>query len=378
MSVSMLKLAPPVSPLDPINRAILEISEDQLRGFVRDPIEEIARRSRIDATTVIERVRAMLNAGTIRRVRQTLTPNNIANGALIAWQVAPPLLDHAFEFLARHDPFSGHVVIRSTESGESAFRLWTTLKVPSGFSLRKHCEILRERIGALRYRLMPPIRVFAIGVGHVRRHGMRIGEMAAERAEAMQPSTIELDDAEWDVLLEIKRDFSPDEIGLQIWRRRAERAGLDLTDFYQIAEALDRKGAIGRFATFLEHAKEIEGQPRLTKFNALFHWAVPLGREIDAGGEIGRFAILTHCYWRNAGPELNNVNIMAVAHGVSKENVLAHKAAIDDHLRRIGIGFSYTNTYWGGRAEIKPSEIAPSMYTRWCRDMGIDPERMRG
>jgi len=108
------------------------------------------------------------------------------------------------------------------------------------------------------------------------------------------------------------------------------------------------------------------------------HWAVPPGREIEAGEEIGRFAILTHCYWREGGPALNNVNIMAVAHGQSKQQVLAHKKAIDDHLDDLGIGFTFTTTYWGGRAEIKPSELSPAAYERWCREMGIDPAAMRG
>jgi hypothetical protein len=128
---------------------------------------------------------------------------------------------------------------------------------------------------------------------------------------------------------------------------------------------------IGRFSTFLEHSKPVAGEERLASFNGLFHWAVPRGWEIEAGCEIGRFAILTHCYWRDAGPELNDVNIMAVAHGESKEDVLAHKRAIDAHVASIGIGFRYTNVYWGGRAEIKPSEISPVAYRDWARQVGL-------
>ncbi len=35
----------------------------------------------------------MLRAGTIRRVRQTLLATNLAQGALVAWQVPPDKLD---------------------------------------------------------------------------------------------------------------------------------------------------------------------------------------------------------------------------------------------------------------------------------------------
>jgi len=60
---------------------------------------------------------------------------------------------------------------------------------------------------------------------------------------------------------------------------------------------------------------------------------------------------------------------MAVAHGTEKNNVLAHKRAIDAHLESVGIPVSYTNVFWGGRSEIKPSEISPRAYKDWWRRM---------
>ena len=71
---------------------------------------------------------------------------------------------------------------------------------------------------------------------------------------------------------------------------------------------------------------------------------------------------------------------MAVAHGTEKDAVLAHKAAIDEHLREAGIEFSYTNVFWGGRSEIKPSEIAPDAYRDFCRSTAstrVDARRTR-
>ncbi len=124
---------------------------------------------------------------------------------------------------------------------------------------------------------------------------------------------------------------------------------------------------MGRFSTFLEHVKPNQSGARVTRFNALFHWAVPPGREIEAGSEVGRHEVLTHCYWRDGGPEFNNVNIMAVAHGTDRERVLEHKAAIDRHLEEAGIPVTYTNVFWGGRSEIKPSEISPIAYEEWLR-----------
>src|SRR5438046_9418786 len=78
----------PVEHNDPINAKILGISEDKIEGFVREPFEEIARRSGVDVDVVMARIAAMLRAGTIRRVRQTLLATNLADGALEACRVA--------------------------------------------------------------------------------------------------------------------------------------------------------------------------------------------------------------------------------------------------------------------------------------------------
>jgi hypothetical protein len=108
---------------------------------------EISRLSGIDIPTVRERIAAMLRAGTIRRVRQTLMATNLAPGALVAWQVPEEKLSAAFDWMFQNDPFSGHVVIRSTDAGISAtkYRLWTTLKVPLGFSIEKHAPSAYSR-----------------------------------------------------------------------------------------------------------------------------------------------------------------------------------------------------------------------------------------
>jgi len=171
------------------------------------------------------------------------------------------------------------------------------------------------------------------------------------------------------VLTALKREFTVDEIREPVWDARAEEAGVTLDEFYAVAESLAERKLVGRFSTFLEHVKPNQSGTRVTRFNALFHWAVPPGREVEAGAEIGRHEVLTHCYWREGGPEFNNVNIMAVAHGTDKDRVLEHKAAIDRHLEEMGMPVLYTNVFWGGRSEIKPSEISPFAYRDWTAEM---------
>ena len=357
---------------DEINAHILAYSEDKISGFVREPFREIAKMSGMDEELVITRIRSMLEAGTIRRVRQTLLATSLAQGALVAWKIASDKLDAAFDFMFRRDPFSGHVVIRSTDQDTSGseYRLWTTIKVPQGHSLSDHARLLGQRVGAEKVKLMPAKGIFALGVGHVRRKVLEPGARSETPAQMISTEIVALSEIEWRVLLALKREFAVDEIRSNPWAKRAAECDLPLTTFFEIAEGLNNKKIIGRFSTFLEHVKPSAGGIRVTRFNALFHWAVPPGREIQAGSEIGRHEVLTHCYWREGGPEFGNVNIMAVAHGTDKQRLLAHKTAIDHHLSQCGIPVTYTNVFWGGRSEIKPSEISPWAYREFILALG--------
>lgn len=357
----------PVEHNEETNARILAVSEDLISGFQRQPFHAIAERSGVPLDTVLVRIRAMLEAGIVRRVRQTLLSTKLAHGALVAWKVPEEKLNDAFDFMAKEDPFSGHVVIRSTDSevSGSGYRLWTTLKVPVGESLDHHATALKRLTGATEYLLMPANGVFALGVGHTRRKALEPGEKADEPAVMMTTATVDLSAEEWEVLLALKEELRADEICENPWDRRAEIAGVTLERFCEVAEGLNAKKVIGRFSTFLEHVKPSASGERVTRFNGLFHWAVPKGREIEAGAEVGRHYCMTHCYWREGGPQFGNVNIMGVVHGTEKDRVLAHKAAIDRHLESTGIPVSYTNVFWGGRSEIKPSEISPKAYSAW-------------
>jgi hypothetical protein len=370
----------PTEVSDPVNAGILTVSEDRIAGFVQEPFAAIATAAGLSEGVVIERLRAMLSAGVIRRIRQTLMATNLAPGALVAWRVAPGSLDSAFNYMVKEDPFSGHVVIRSTdaETPGSVYRLWTTLKVPQGFSMQRHCEFLAEKVGADAFRIMPAKRLFALGVGHLRRRGVEPGSRSEEPGRVLDTNIVELTPLEWRVLTALKREFTIEEITPNPWRGRADDAGVPVDEFIRIARSLSAREAIGRFSTFLEHVKPSASGERVTRYNALFHWRVPPGREIEAGREIGRHYILTHAYWREGGPEFANVNIMAVAHGMDKQLVLEHKAAIDAHLEEAGIPASYTNVFWGGRSEIKPSEISPVEYDAWAKSAGLIAESRTG
>jgi hypothetical protein len=363
---------------DPVNAQILAVSEDRVQGFERYPLHAIAQASGVVLDTVVERIAAMLEAGTIRRVRQTLLTTSLAPGALVAWQVPSERLKDAFDFTFSEDPFSGHVVTRTTDRATpgSDYRLWTTIKVPRPFDMDAHCRYLAGQVGARAYKLLPAKKLFTLGVGHVRRRTIEPGDRTPEPGRVLDTEVVDLSEREWRVVTALKREFAAAELQPDLWAPRAAEAGETLEDFFTIAESLEARRLMGRFSTFLEHVKQHADGTRVTRYNALFHWRVPEGQELRAGQEVGRHHCMTHAYWREGGPEFSDVNIMGVAHGTEKDRVLAHKAAIDAHLEAAGIPVLYTNVFWGGRSEIKPSEVAPDAYRTWCEARGVDPAAM--
>ena len=141
----------PSSPNDPVNTDILMVAEDRVKGFRRLPFHAISEQCGHPVPVVIERLKAMMEAGVVRRVRQTLLATKLAQGALVAWSLPEENLDAAFDWMKEQDPFTGHVVLRNTDASNpgSRYRLWTTVKVPVGCgTLEEHCDILKHHIGA--------------------------------------------------------------------------------------------------------------------------------------------------------------------------------------------------------------------------------------
>lgn len=364
----------PAEHTDPVNLKILSVAEDQVSGFHRHPFEAISRMAGVPEEVVRERLLAMKQARVVRRVRQTLLATRLAPGALVAWKLPEEKLDEAFRFLVENDPFTGHVVLRraETESPGHDYRLWTTLKVPQGNTVEAHCHILQSHIGAEDFVPLPTRGVFALGVGHIRRRGLKPGDKKEDLPSMQLSDVVQLDEKEWTVLLSLKEELADTEFTHSPWEKRAEEIGMTLDDYCRIAHALDEKKVIGRFATFLEHVKPSAGGNVVTNHNGLFHWTVPTGMEKQAGQEVGRHICMTHCYWREGGAKFGGAQIMGVVHGLDRDTVLAHKAAIDAHLANVGIPLLHTAVFWGQRSEIKPSEISPVIYDEWVREYAIN------
>ena len=363
-----------VSVDDPVNSHILAIAEDRLEGFHERPFERIAALCGLSLDEVLGRVRVMLEAGVIRRIRQTIHAARLSCGALIAWRLAECELDSAFNWLMNHDPFTGHIVLRRAEYDlpGAEYQLWTTLRVPFGYDLQRHCQLLKLNIKADHYVLLPARAMFALGVGHIRRRGLKPGAKNPESPRPADLSALSLNELEWQVLEILKRELDISELINDFWRLRAARAGMDYGTFLRVVRDLDRRGLLGRFSTFLEHVRGDVARSPVTRYNALFQWSVPEGRELEAGAQISRFLIMTHVYWRAGAGSFAAANLWGMAHGLNRDLLLRHKTAIDLHLENVGLPAMFTNVFWSLRSVVRPSEILSSRYQEWAARHGLN------
>ncbi|MDO5471169.1 MAG: Lrp/AsnC family transcriptional regulator [Akkermansia sp.] len=347
---------------------ILAVAEDRLTGFHVRPFDEISTRCGVPVEVVLERLGALLAAGKVRRIRQTLLSTSLADGALVAWRVPEERLESAWEWLRQHDPFTGHVVLRRCDNPAAPgadYRLWTTLKVPTGSNtVEGHCRLLMQHIGATAFAPLPVVGMFALGVGHVRRAGLQPGDKLDTLPPMQCPTRPQLSAQDWQVLMALKESLRPEELVREPWVARARSIGLTHEEFCAIATELDKRKVIGRFATFLNHTGTADKHSG-TGAAGLFHWAVPPGMEERAGAECGRHICMTHCYWRSGGEPFGGAQIMGVVHSADWEGVLAHKAAIDSHLAASGIPVLHTAIFRSEKACINPSEIDPVRYAAW-------------
>lgn len=353
---------------DPTNVAILRVAEDQLNGFQREPFAVIADRCGVPEAEVVDRLRKLLVSGVVRRIRQTLVTTNLAAGALVAWRLPEGQDDAIFERLRDEDPFTGHLVLRRAEPGSPGeeYRLWTTVKVPPGHSVEAHVALLGSAIGARDAVVMPARAVFRLGVGQMRRRGIAPGTQSAKPAQAQRPKLEVLAARDWRVVSILMREFRPAELGPDPWDPRIREAGLSRDYFFGRVARLEERGLIGRFATVLDHSGGAE-QGAASGCTALLAWSVPPGCEVEAGRELGRHEILTHAYWREAGPRLGCLNLFGVAHAADRDKLLAHRAAIDAHLFEAGFPLRAVGTYWSERALVRPSALQPAEYEAWYR-----------
>ena len=144
--------------LDQIDRELLNIIQSSF-PLVEEPFEHIGRRLSIPAPEVEERIRTLKEKNVVRQISAIFDTRRLGyKTVLVAMRFPEERLDAAARAINEH-PGVSHNYARN-----GSYNLWFTLAVPPNESLEDTIEGMAQRTGAERFRLMPTIRFFKIGV----------------------------------------------------------------------------------------------------------------------------------------------------------------------------------------------------------------------
>ncbi len=210
----------PTSPNDPVNTDILLVAEDRIKGFRRLPFHAISEQCGHPVPVVIQRLKAMMEAGVVRRVRQTLLATKLAQGALVAWSLPEGKLDAAFDWMKELDPFYGPCGAPQYGCGQPRRQLQALDHGQGARGVRYAGGTLRHPETPYRRRRLcsaAGTRRLCAGGGAHAPQGTQARRKTPEPAPMQETKTVSLSELEWKVLLSVKEQLRPEEMVEDPW-----------------------------------------------------------------------------------------------------------------------------------------------------------------
>ena len=282
------------SDIDIIDRKLLNLLQGSC-PLVEEPFADLGRQLGLDSSQVISRIQTLKDKNVVRQISAIFDTRRLAyKTALVAMRLPPDKLDSGAQTINEH-PGVSHNYARVGD-----YNLWFTMAVPPTESLDGTVETYAQRTGAEKYRLLPTIRFFKIGVNFdmVKEEGAAEdyykpdeynGGVTADwnKAEPVTESEISaIRELQEDLPL-LPRPFEP----------MAKRLAMSQEDLFALADSFRERGIMRRFSAVLHHRRAG------FKANAMAVWKVPPERSEEVGKVMASSRWVTHCYERPTYPD---------------------------------------------------------------------------
>jgi DNA-binding Lrp family transcriptional regulator len=302
--------------MDDVDRQLLNAIQGAV-PLVPRPFAAIGAGQGLSEDEVLARLAALSAAGVLRQVSAIFDTARLGyRSTLVAAVVAPDRLDAAAAVIG------GHPGVSHNYERASAWNLWFTLAVPpdSRLGLEATAARLAAAAGCERYRLLPALQVFKIGVRLDMEEGGTPGAQtgATTARSGEHPGVPVLDRTERTVVTLLQEAFP---LVPEPYAALAAGSGLGVDELLRRGRELLARGVIRRVAGLLHHRRA--GYVG----NVMGVWAVA-EPEIDAVGPlIAGFRAVSHCYRRPTYPDWP-YSLFSMIHGRSREECLATIEAI--------------------------------------------------
>ena len=280
--------------LDIIDRKLLNLLQASL-PLVEEPFDELGRTLDIDPSQVITRIQDLKDTNVIRQISAIFDTRRLGyHTALVAMRFPPDSLDAGARTINQH-PGVSHNYARDGD-----YNLWFTLAVGPDESLEETVADYARRTGAEKYRMLPTIRFFKIGVNFdmVKEEGAagdyyspdgynRKNGTDWNKAEPLTESDI-------DAIRELQKDLP---LEPRPFDSMAARLGITLQELFDLASSFEERGVMRRFSAVLHHRRAG------FRANAMAVWKVPRERSEEVGKLMASSRWVTHCYERPTFPD---------------------------------------------------------------------------
>ena len=309
------------------DRLLLEQLQSRFPLCAR-PYAELARRLGLAEGQVMERIRALKEAGPLRQIGAIFDTRRLGYAStLVAMAVEPAQLDAVADVVSRH-PGVSHNYARAHR-----FNLWFTLAVPPGGDLEREVAALAGQVGVLEAFSLPTRRAFKVDVrfdlvdaseepatqgatAEGREEGAQVAPVQGAK-EALAPRDIPFVRALQEDLPLVARPFAA----------LGEREGVGERALLDAAHRLLASGILRRYGATLRHREA--GY----RANAMAVWRVPEGRVEAAGRAAAGRREVSHCYERPAYPPAWPYQLFTMVHAHSQEELEHAVAALGELIR---------------------------------------------
>ncbi|MFQ5882361.1 MAG: Lrp/AsnC family transcriptional regulator [Candidatus Methylomirabilales bacterium] len=289
--------------MDILDRKLLNLLQWEF-PLVPRPFQVLAEKLETTEDDILSRSRRLkAEAKIIRQISAIFDTRSLGyQSSLVAMRVDPSRVEEAAAVVNTH-PGVSHNYKR-----DHPFNLWFTIAVPPQSSLEHTVDRLHQLAKAESTRILPTLRLFKIGV-RLDMTGQEDNTAPTDQAysEEVRQGAMKhpLTSFEIQAIRELQEDLPLEPYP---FKSMADRLGLDDEGLLAIAQALQERGQMRRFAAVLHHRQAG------FRANAMGVWKVPEDRAAEVGPFMGSFRGVSHCYLRPVYPDWP-YNIFTMIHG---------------------------------------------------------------
>ena len=297
--------------IDPLDKQLLNEIQWTFPLSSR-PYLEIATKHGLTEEDVMKRISLMKLIGLIRQINAIFDTRKLGyKSALVAFAVKKDRLDSVALQVDKH-PGVSHNYERDHE-----FNMWFTLAVPADGDLKKDLEIMASLEGVIKFRLLPTLKLYKIGVKLDMVNSDPNKITPDDKVKKMDLKKFDLTSRDKEFIRELQKDL---EVTPRPFDTLANNLGITVDELFKKAIEYETMGVMRRFAAILRH--------RDAGFaaNGMIVWVVPEDKIDEVGYKLASFPQVSHCYRRPVYPDWP-FNLFSMIHARKIE--AAKKIAIE-------------------------------------------------